>query len=45
MHIHVPAGEGFSHGNVISHSPHPSEEDRDFWTVGETVKHVVSPFS
>ena len=23
--------------------PHPLEEDRDFWTVGETVKHVMSP--
>ena len=43
MHMHVPVGEGSSHNILISHSPHPSKEDRDFWTVGETVKHVVSP--
>ena len=43
MHIHVPTGEGSSHSTVISHIPHPLEEDRDFWTMGETVKHVVSP--
>ena len=42
-HIHVPTGEGSSRGTVISHIPHPLEKDRDFWTVGETVKHVVSP--
>ena len=29
----------------ISHSPHPMEEVRDFWTVGEIFKHVVSPHS
>ena len=23
--------------------PHPLEEDRDFWTVKEIVKHVISP--
>ena len=45
MHIHAPAGKGSSHDTVISHSPHPLEEDRDFWTVGETVKHVVSPYN
>ena len=43
MHIHVPVGEGSSHDTVISHSPHPLEEDRDLWMVGETIKHVVSP--
>ena len=43
MHIHVPVGEGSSCGTVISHSPHPLEEVRDFWMVEETVKHVVSP--
>ena len=45
MHIHVPAGEGSNHGTVISHRPHPLEEDTNFWIVGETVKHVVSPDS
>ena len=30
MHIHVPTEEGSSHGNVTSHIPHPSKEDRDF---------------
>ena len=39
MHIHVPTGEG----SKLSHIPHPLEEDREFWMVGETVKHVVSP--
>ena len=43
MHLHVPTGEGSSDNIVISHLPHPLEEDRDFWTIGETVKHVVSP--
>ena len=28
---------------LISHMPHPLEEDRNFSTVGETVKHVTSP--
>ena len=44
MHIHVPTGEGSSHNTVISHMLHPLEEDKDFWTVGETVKHVMSPY-
>ena len=43
MYIHVPTGEGSSCSTVISRIPHTLEEDRDFWTVGETVKHVVSP--
>ena len=30
MHIHVPTGEGSSHSTLISHIPHPLEEDRDF---------------
>ena len=42
MYIHVPTGEGSSRGTVVSHIPHPLKEYRDFWTMGETVKHVVS---
>ena len=43
MHIPVPTGEGSSHNTVISCMPHPLEEDRDLWTMGETVKLVVNP--
>ena len=43
MHIYVPTGEGSSHSTAISHMPHPLEEDKNFWIVGETVKRVTSP--
>ena len=43
MHLHVPTGEGPSHSTAISHVPHPLKENRSLWTVGETIKHVVSP--
>ena len=43
MHIPVPTGEVSSHNTVISHIPHPLEEHRGFWTVGEIVRHEEGP--
>ena len=43
MPIYVRTGKGSKHSIVISHMPHPLEAHRDFWTVGEIVKHVTSP--
>ena len=39
MHIYVHIGEGSNHSTATSHMPHPVKEDRNFWTVGETIKH------
>ena len=43
MHLHVPIGEGPSHNTIVSQIPCLLEENRSFWTVGETVKHIMSP--
>ena len=43
MHHHVPTREGPSHNTAVFHIPCPLEENRNFWTVGETVKHIMSP--